>query len=341
MSAAVVERFAGPPAEWDAFVRAHPAATHCHLAGWRRVVREAYGHDSPYLAARDAGGALTGVLPLVDVRTRALGRYLVSMPYLSYGGPLGTPEAEAALVEHASSLARGQRAKLLELRCAGEVGGGLAASHEKITVVLDLPGGDPDALWKGFPAKLRSQIRKPEKEGVTTRFGADQVEPFFEVFARHMRDLGTPTHPLSFFVSIAEEFGEDAWFSCAYLNGRPVAGGCALRFGGEVEITWASALREHARAAPNMRVYWELIRRAAEAGATRFNFGRCTPGSGTHRFKLQWGGRELPLWWYRGGASAAPSPDQGAFALATRVWKHVPLPLANALGPRIRGGIPQ
>ena len=45
---------------------------------------------------------------------------------------------------------------------------------------------------KGFPAKLRSQVRRPEKEGITYAFGPDQVAPFFEVFARHMRDLGTP-----------------------------------------------------------------------------------------------------------------------------------------------------
>ena len=344
MSALTVAPFEGTPAEWDAFARAHPASTHCHLWGWRRVVEAAYGHDCPYLAARGADGALAGILPLVDVRTLALGRFLVSMPFLNYGGPLGTPEAEHALVERAAALARERRAKLLELRCAGEVGGGLPASHDKITVVLDLAEGGPDAVWKGFSSKLRSQVRKPEKEGVTMAFGADQVEPFFRVFARHMRDLGTPTHPLSFFAAVAAELGEAAWFGCAYRGGEPVAGGCAVRMGDSVELVWASALREHAAAAPNMLLYWEFIRRAVEEGAARFDFGRCTPGSSTHRFKRQWGARDLPLWWYRdqrAADAATPSPDRGAFALATRVWKRVPVPLATLLGPRIRGAIPQ
>ncbi|MBD0318897.1 MAG: GNAT family N-acetyltransferase, partial [Gemmatimonadetes bacterium] len=243
MSAVKVAPFEGTPAEWDAFARAHPAATHCHLWGWRRVVEAAYGHDCPYLAARGADGALAGILPLVDVRTLALGRFLVSMPFLNYGGPLGTAGAECALVESAASMARERRAKLLELRCAGEVGGGLPASHDKITVVLDIAGGGADAVWKGFSSKLRSQVRKPEKEGVTMAFGADQVEPFFRVFARHMRDLGTPTHPLSFFAAVAAEMGEAAWFGCAYRGGQPVAGGCAVRMGDSVELVWASALR--------------------------------------------------------------------------------------------------
>ncbi len=83
--------------------------------------------------------------------------------------------------------------KLLELRSAHQLPVDLPVSHRKVTVVLDLPA-DGDALMKAFPAKLRSQVRRPEKEGVTYRFGADQVEPFYARSSpRHMRDLGTPT----------------------------------------------------------------------------------------------------------------------------------------------------
>ncbi len=338
MSAPRVERFAGSAAEWDAFVAAAPGAAHAHRFGWKRVVERVYGHDCPYLALRGADGALRGILPLADVRTAALGRFFVSMPYLNAGGPLGEG---GALVDEAARLAQEGRAKVLELRCGEPLPGHDGAPSGKVTAVLDLPG-TPDALFRAFPAKLRSQIRRPEKEGAEVRFGADQMKPFFRVFAHHMRDLGTPTHPLSFFREVADVFGNDAWFVCVYLGGRPAAAGCALRAGGEVEITWASALREHARAAPNMLVYWELMRRSMEAGATRFNFGRCTPGSGTHRFKMQWGAREVPLPWHRTPAGAGgPSPERGAFALATRVWKRVPLPVATLLGPRIRGAIPQ
>ena len=75
----------------------------------------------------------------------------------------------------------------------------LPVSHRKITVVLDLMPTDADTIFKRFDSKLRSQIRRPQKEGVTVRFGPDQVDPFFEVFAAHMRDLGTPTQPRRLF----------------------------------------------------------------------------------------------------------------------------------------------
>lgn len=64
-------------------------------------------------------------------------------------------------------------------------------------------------------------------------------------------------------------------------------------------MTWASALAEHNRTSANMGLYHAFMLRAISDGCTRFNFGRCTPGSGTHRFKLQWGGREEALWWYQ------------------------------------------
>jgi hypothetical protein len=177
---------------------------------------------------------------------------------------------------------------------------------------------------------------------VEVRFGADQVPAFYEVFAHHMRDLGTPVMPRRFFEQIASHFGDDAWFAAAWLGGRPVAGGAGLRFGGEFEITWASSLREFNPVAPNMALYWAFLERAAVERCTVFNFGRCTPDSGTHRFKRQWGGRDVPLHWYQHGPAAlTPSPDQGGvMSLGPRFWRHLPLALTTALGPQIVRGIP-
>src|SRR5437868_5146553 len=260
-------------------------------------MKRVFGHECVYLAARGWDGELVGVLPLVRVRSVVFGHYLVSMPFLNYGGPLGTEAGIRALVTEAIELARRDKVKLLELRSKMPLSVALPVSHRKITVLLDLPGS-PELLEKRFGSKLRSQIRRPQKEGVSIAFGSDQVEPFYAVFSRHMRDLGTPAQSLAFFRELAHQFPDDCWFACAYLAGQPVAGGCGFRFGDEFEMTWASSLREYNRESPNMLLYWAFIERAIGEGLSKFNFGRCTPGTGTHRFKMQWGGREEPLWWY-------------------------------------------
>ena len=336
-----VETFAGAPRDWDHFALAQQGGTHFHRFGWLDVIHRVHGHEVLPLAARGDDGRLTGVLPLVRVRSLLFGHYLVSMPFVNYGGPLGDDASVRALADHATRLADASRAGLLELRSARELPLDLAVSHRKITVVLDL-SGDPEQVFNGFKAKLRSQVRRPQKEGVTVRFGLDQVDPFYEVFAHHMRDLGTPAQPRALFEALAGTFPEDGWFACAWHGGRPIAGGCGFRWGGEFEITWASALTAYNAMSPNMALYWAFIERAAQEKLAVFNFGRCTPGSGTHRFKQQWGTRDVPLYWYQHARSAAktPSPDDSAYAWGPRLWKKLPVGVATALGPRLVKGIP-
>ena len=337
-----VERFAGTAHEWDAFARLSPGFTHFHSYGWRAVMERVFRHECVYLAAYDDAGALAGVLPLVRVKSFLFGHYLVSMPFLNYGGPLGSDDAIVALAAHASGLARDTGVKLLEFRSRIPLPIDLPVSHRKITVLLDLPASEP-ALMKQLDAKLRSQVRRPQKEGVTVKFGANQVAPFFDVFAQHMRDLGTPTQSRLLFDTIAAVFPDDAWFACAWYEGRPVACGCAFRWGTELEMTWASSLNAHKRIAPNMLLYYRFMERAIENGITTFNFGRTTPGSGTHRFKTQWGARDEQLWWYDKAASAdvkTPSPTDSGYSWGPRIWKRLPLPLATMLGPRIVRYIP-
>jgi hypothetical protein len=210
-----------------------------------------------------------------------------------------------------------------------------------VTVLLDLPA-DPEVLFQErFRSKLRSQVRRPMKEGMEARFGLDQREAFYDVFRRNMRDLGTPVLPARFFELLAGAFPERIEFGVVRHEGRPVAAGCGFHHGSEFEMTWASSLRELNHLAPNMLLYWRTMEHCIELGQTTFNFGRCTPGAGTHRFKLQWGSADEPLAWRQWPeGERAPDGDSAVFAWATRVWSHLPLPVADRLGPVLARRIP-
>jgi serine/alanine adding enzyme len=341
--ARAVRRFEGGAAEWDAFVARTPGSSFCHLGGWREIMANVMGHRSEYLVACDESGEVEGVLPLVRVRSRIMGHYLVSMPFLNYGGPLGSPAACTALARRAAELARESGADLMELRTRHAVTSDLRVAQRKVMALLSLPG-EADALWRGFPSKLRSQIRRPQKEGLEARFGADQVGAFYGVFARHMRDLGTPVLPRAFFDAIAAAFPDQVRFGVVYRGEEPCAAGCGFLWQGELEMTWASSLLEYKRSAPNMLLYWAFMEQGIAEGAETFNFGRSSPGSGPHRFKRQWGGVDVPLpWlqWSRGAMQATPTPDGSRlFRTATTAWKRVPLGLATRLGPYLARQIP-
>jgi serine/alanine adding enzyme len=337
-----IQDFRAEAETWDRFVQESPQGTFCHLAGWREIMTGVLGHDCHYLAAKDESGELQGVLPLARVRSRIFGDYLLSMPFLNYGGPIGTPQAQHQLAEHAHKLAQRFGVKLLELRTRHHVQTTLEPAGRKVTVLLPLPQS-ADVLMASFPSKLRSQIRRPIKEGMEVRFGVDQRSAFYDVFARNMRDLGTPVLPRRLFDELARLFEREVVFAVVYYQGLPVAGGCGFVWGSEFELTWASALREHNKLAPNMLLYWGLMEHMIGRGLGAFNFGRCTPDGGTHRFKLQWGGETVPLpWqhWSGSGTSAPPSPDRPLFQMATRMWSRLPLVMANRFGPILARSLP-
>ncbi|HSG08120.1 MAG TPA: FemAB family XrtA/PEP-CTERM system-associated protein [Longimicrobiales bacterium] len=328
---------------WDTLVAGFTESTACHLLGWRHVMAEALGHEAMNWVAVDREGVPVGLLPLVRVRSRLFGDFLVSMPFLNDGGPLGSTPARQALGLRATEEARASRVDLLELRGRSPVPGDLRRSNRKLTVLMDL-GDSPEALWEhGLKAKVRSQIRRPMKEGMTPRFGPDQLDPFYEVFARTMRDLGTPVLPRSFFEAIVRHLSDHVTFCVVEHSGTPVAAGCGFSWNGEFEITWAGALREASRMAPNMLLYWALMEDSCRRGVRTFNFGRCSPDSGTHRFKLQWGGHDVPLpWsqWSPSGVAATPNPDSPKYRLATAAWSRLPMGIANRVGPLLSRLIP-
>ena len=330
---------------WDRFVASQEAGSFCHLHGWKSVLEETLGCETLFRVARRANGEWAGVLPLVRVRSRLFGHYLVSVPFLNYGGPLGTPEARRELSAWAVQEAKASGADLLELRTREEMEAGAAMQRHdrKVTVVLPLPDSAKQLFEKGFPGKLRSQIRRPMKEGMEVRFGLDQIDAFYSVFARNMRDLGTPVLPRSLFDAIGRTFPNEAVFGAVYHEGQPVAAGAGFLHAGEFEMTWASSLREFNRLSPNMLLYWGFMEEMIGRGAAAFNFGRCTSGSGTHKFKLQWGGEDVPLPWLQwspDGTDSTPSPDRPAYQKAVNAWQRLPLPVANRIGPFLAKRIP-
>ena len=332
----------GDRRSWDEFVTGTADSSFCHLSGWREILSEVLGAECLYWGAVDERGVWQGLLPLVRVRSRIFGHYLVSLPFLNDGGPLGTPAARERLVMEAVAEARRTGADLLELRTRDAGGLNLPVATRKTTVLLPL-APDADALFQSFPAKLRSQIRRPMKEGLTVRFGIEQWEPFYDVFARTMRDLGTPVLPRAFFERVAQTLPEVVEFGVVYRGEQPLAAGCGFVWREEFEMTWAGSLRESRAISANMLLYWAFMQRAILRNVRVFNFGRCTAGSGTHRFKRQWGGSDMPLpWgqWSPNGVRATPSPERPVYRAAAALWRRLPLAMVNRLGPLLARRLP-
>lgn len=331
------------PALWDAYVEAMPEACNYHRWVWQHAIHDTFGHQPYYLAARE-NGAIRGILPLVSMKSRLFGAFLVSVPFFSYGGVLATTEqAREALLRKAVELARALGARHIELRQKGEFGATWQGVSSKVTMLVPLPAS-AEELWKRWSSGLRNKIRYAQKHGLRVQWsGQDGVDSFYRVFAANMRNLGTPVYPRKWFENLCK---------CSSLiriltlwdDDEPVAGAFLVPFRDTLELPWSASLPESRKKYSQVFLYSNFLEWAVQNGFRRVDLGRCTPGSGTHEFKRHWMCQEQPLEWFYWLAPGAGLPnlhaDNSSYRMAVQVWKHLPLAVANTLGPRIVRSIP-
>jgi FemAB-related protein (PEP-CTERM system-associated) len=342
------------PGRWNAYVARKQEASAYHLYAWRDVISRAFGHETRYLTAESARG-IVGVLPLVIFRSRMFGRFVVSMPFLNYGGVLADSQrAEAALLEGAIAETSRAGGSYLELRHTRQVFPQLQAKRHKVGMVLEIQS-TVEEQWQAVDRKVRNQVRKAEKSGLRgVHGGAELLEGFYAVFARNMRDLGTPVYGIRWFREILDTFPDASRIFAVFSDDQPVAASLvhwrgatgSIRDGRPeiMEVPWASALRESNAQCANVFLYWEMLRFAVERGFAKFDLGRSTPGEGTFHFKRQWGAvpRELvwEYWTAEGRSLPDLSPKNPRFDRAIAAWRRLPVGVTKVLGPRIVCHIP-
>lgn len=307
---------------------------------WYTAIRTAYGHTPLYLQAEDSVGQMA-ILPSFLVRSRLFGTVVTSMPFLDAGGPCGTsPELRRALVTSLIEEAAQRGAGLIELRCTVPVEFPMTATGDKVNLFLPLPK-DPGGLWRRLDPKVRNQVRKAERAGLSVEVGRSMLlDEFYETFAQNMRDLGSPVHARGFFQAVLDAFGDQTRIALVRKGEKAIGGLIALAFKDSLIVPWASSLRPYLSLCPNMLLYWETLRSACIEGFRRFDFGRSSRDSGTYRFKRQWGAIEEPLFWYTIPVVANPhrrlSGSDPNGALLSRLWRYLPLAVTRWVGPRIR-----
>jgi len=336
-----------PAADWDPFVMGFPEASIYHLSGWTEVAREVFGHRVLFVEARDASGSLMGVLPVIRQRSWLLGNFATSLAFFNYGGALAAdPLVAQQLMNRAAAAAQALGCRYLEFRDVKPRAGEWVQRTDKVTLRLELPD-TVEALSKRLGSKLRSQVKRAEREGVQCRTGSTALlDEFYAVFAENMRDLGTPVYPKRFFAAILKRFEPYCQLVVIESRGEPWAAALLVFWRGQAEVPWASCRAKAKPFGANMKLYCELLSQAIARGCTAFDFGRSTVDSGTYRFKQQWGAQPVPLYWYRwernGSEQETSSAEERGKAIrwATTIWQRLPLSIANTLGPLVSGALP-
>lgn len=337
----------------DLYVKQHANGSVYHLAAWRNAITSAYGHSQVVLIARNKAN-IVGYLPLCLVSNPLFGKKLVSLPFADFSGVLAdTADIATKLLTAAQAAIVTFKAKKLEIRTRmGDEhtllqlsDGDKNAQHSKVRMVVPLPEG-AETLLASYKPKLRSQIKKAEKNGLSAELRSDleALEHFYQIYARNMHRLGSPVHRFSWFKQLWQGLVTEQSIRIAlvYFEKQPIAAGVVIICGKQAYIPWASTLNEFNHLAPNMLLYWHIQAYLANNAINQFDMGRSTEGEGTFRFKAQWGAEPELLCWLqyatpRSGAQLINTTSAGTVRLiAEKAWPQLPFKMATIVGAYLR-----
>jgi hypothetical protein len=344
------ELYTGDGKDWNEFALSHPGVRFCHLWQYGKVVEDSYGYRPQGFVAR-RGGAIVAVMPSQLARSLLFGRRLVSQPFSEYGGFLGrelSDDAVEAFFGYARQVCTERRIRQLELHGRPEIPEELrtklfGAANRYDHAVLELDP-DPDTMWsERFEYQVRKALKKAARSNVKSfRDNGETMirENFWPLFLRSMKRLGSPPHPLGYFIGLRREFPNQLQIFWAEVDGRVVAGLLGFAVGQSVQITNIVSDESFWDLRVNDLIHWEFIQWACRNGYREFDFGSVRY-EGQRRYKKKWGAEIRPSGYYcLRGLPAGDGTFSSSSKLMTtfsQMWRRfVPTAVTAWAGPVIR-----
>lgn len=328
--------------EWDRFVDETPSATFFHLLGWRKVLEDSFGHRPHYFYV-ERDDRICGILPLFHIRSRLFGNRLASLPFCVAGGPVcDSAEIEGFLDRKAIGLHGDLKTNYIEYRNTDNDREGWVRKSDlyaNFSADMEL---DADNQLKKVPRKQRAVLRKALKNDELSWTIDPDPTDLYALYAFSVRNLGTPVFPKRYFSNLVDQFGDACQILTVRHQGQPVSSVMSFYFRDRVMPYYTGSRTEARSLGANDLMYWHVMRCAAERGVRTFDFGRSKIGTGPYNFKKNWGFAPEPIthqYYLRDGHGLPnvnpANPKYGAFIA---VWRSLPLPIANKIGPYLVRG---
>lgn len=192
---------------WQQYVEKTPAATFFHQVEWQEVIERSFGHKTYYLYAEQQG-QITGILPLVHIKSLLFGNALVSNAFCVYGGVVAdNVDAALALDQEACRLGKELAVDHIEFRNRERINPDRPYKESMYVTFRKELEPDVDKNLAAIPRKQRAVVRKGIKAGLVSVIDND-TERLFEAYSESVRNLGTPVFPKKYFEILKEVFKE-------------------------------------------------------------------------------------------------------------------------------------
>lgn len=299
---------------WNGFVQASPLGTVYHHSAWHRVIEKTYNLRPFYVVVRDATG-IRAAVPAVLLKA-VFGKRLVSYPFSDVCGPLyDEPSCYEALIS--GLLRQRHEIRILEIRSkSAPAPEGFSSNGNYINYILPLDR-TPEELFKGFHKDcVQRAVKKAFKSGLQVIEGSSlrQMKEFYGLHLMTRKRQGAPVQPFAFFRNIWEVLNPLGLITVLVVKyGKSAAAAqVVLKFKDTAYYKFGASDARYQKLGSNQLAMWTAIKKAADEGLKRFDFGRTYSGNtGLCEFKARWGALSSPLVYARYPAASESLRDEG------------------------------
>ena len=327
---------------WDEL--AGRCGTVFHTTAFRRVLLDSFGYNCCYHAVIDEKDRLRALLPLIKGRNLAMEMAAIGLPFVNYIDVCATDEmAKKFLIDSIPMLRKNNSLGYVELRLKELVPqvANWQRTDGHVTFVLPLEQDEEHVLSLSTRSN-RNHVRKVYRNNCFAS-SLDQcyLKDFYNIYVRRMKQLGSPSPGIKFFESLFKNFPNDAYllsvidcFTNNVIGGMVLLSGLSDR---TLFYLYGANLIEYNKQYLNNFMYWEAVKLGFELNMIALDLGRSQIGSGTYKFKSQWGAIPQPLY-YRSCQETmgkAWQADKEQLKIFIDLWKVIPAAITDVVGRKI------
>lgn len=188
-----------------------------------------------------------------------------------------------------------------------------------------------DDFWNNVSRNTRNQFRKAQKNTFIFKEDSD-LRNFYKLYSLGMRNLGTPVHGKNFFYNLIRYFNTHIF--TIFDENEPIGSMFSIGDTDTLSILYAYVLPQYSKQYANYFLYLNVVKWIAKNGIVYMDMGRSTYGVGTYHFKKKFKPKFYAI------NSKINYSSSAKMKIASNIWKKLPLPVANILGPKIRKFLP-
>jgi len=217
--------------------------------------------------------------------------------------------------------------------------------YKQTHAIVQVSNFNSSNLMNNITSRARNDLRRAEKFDLKIVERHANLETFFKMYVKKMKEFGTPHHGLKYFVELINTFQSDVIVGVARYMNIPVAASIDLKLDGSRFHLYAVSEQKYQFTNASDFLLWNSILSSTKNGDQNFWLGRSLKGSGVESFKKKW--NPTLYGYFENKHSENPGHQEESSTYTdwksdafSKAWRASPDMITKSVGPQLRKLIP-